>query len=212
MESQKNYIIKKAGELFNLYGLKSVTMDDISREAGISKKTLYIHFDSKKDLINYLLQQSKEQLEIRFKRIQNQDIDSLEKLFEIYNEFTEFLNEVNTITYWSFKKHYPELHTNYNDFMGALIDNVSVKVIIEAQWDNHILSKINARVFSYILRNSLIDFPETTIIRNVKFDHQILQKEVFYYCLRSVATVSGLNKLETIKNKPQDIKMVSGAF
>jgi AcrR family transcriptional regulator len=201
MESQRNYIIKKAGELFNLYGLKSVTMDDISREAGMSKKTLYIHFDSKKDLISFLLQQSKEQLEIRFKSIQDQEIDSLEKIFKIYNELIEFLNEVNTITYWSFKKYYPELHTNYNDFMGALIDNVSAKVIIEAQWDNYILSKINAKVFSYILRNSLIDFPENIEIRNVKFDRLILQKEVFYYCLRSVATISGIKKLEMIKNK-----------
>jgi hypothetical protein len=85
--------------------------------------------------------------------------------------------------------------------MGALIDNVSAKVIIEAQWDNYILSKINAKVFSYILRNSLIDFPENIEIRNVKFDRLILQKEVFYYCLRSVATISGIKKLEMIKNK-----------
>jgi len=212
MESQRNYIIKKASELFNLYGLKSVTMDDISREVGISKKTLYVHFDSKKDLINYLLQQSKEQLEIRFEKIQNQEMDSLEKLFEIFNQLIEFLNEINSNIYWSFKKYYPDLHASYNYFMGELIDNVSVKVIVEAQWDNHILSKLNAKVFSYILRNSLVDFPENIEIRNIKFDRHILQKEVFYYCLRSVATVSGLNKLEIIKNKPQGIKVVSGVL
>lgn len=48
-------IISKAKELFFSYGLKSVSMDDISRDAAISKKTIYKSFDDKNQLVERLV-------------------------------------------------------------------------------------------------------------------------------------------------------------
>ena len=48
-------ILSKAGELFFSYGLKSVSMDDISRHAAISKKTIYRSFDDKTQLVERLV-------------------------------------------------------------------------------------------------------------------------------------------------------------
>jgi len=60
-------ILSKAGELFFSYGLKSVSMDDISRHAAISKKTIYKSFDDKTQLVerlvNELLTGTKQHLE-----------------------------------------------------------------------------------------------------------------------------------------------------
>src|SRR3954467_7275841 len=39
-------------ELFSQYGFKTITMDDIARRAGISKKTLYQHFANKHEVVN----------------------------------------------------------------------------------------------------------------------------------------------------------------
>ena len=33
------------------YGVRSVTMDDIAKELGISKKTIYIHFSDKNTIV-----------------------------------------------------------------------------------------------------------------------------------------------------------------
>src|SRR5204863_3766378 len=49
--AMREKIIKKAGELFLKVGFKSITMDDIAREMGISKKTIYKHFENKELLI-----------------------------------------------------------------------------------------------------------------------------------------------------------------
>ena len=43
----KEQIILKSKELFLQYGFKSVTMDDIANEMGISKKTIYAHLKTK---------------------------------------------------------------------------------------------------------------------------------------------------------------------
>ena len=48
----KENIITKASELFLTLGFKSVTMDDIANEMGISKKTIYKYFNNKEILVD----------------------------------------------------------------------------------------------------------------------------------------------------------------
>lgn len=53
---QKIHIIKTAGELFFRLGIRSVSIDDICHELGMSKKTFYVYFSSKDELIEQMLQ------------------------------------------------------------------------------------------------------------------------------------------------------------
>lgn len=49
--STYSHIISKSSYLFSRYGYKAVTLDDISTHCGISKKTLYLFFENKIDLV-----------------------------------------------------------------------------------------------------------------------------------------------------------------
>jgi AcrR family transcriptional regulator len=51
MEEQLQKIIEKVSELYMRYGIRSVTMDDVSRHLGISKKTLYSYVTDKQELV-----------------------------------------------------------------------------------------------------------------------------------------------------------------
>ena len=55
-QDQKKNIIKTAGEMFFRLGIRSVSIDDICREIGMSKKTFYVYFGSKDELIEQMLQ------------------------------------------------------------------------------------------------------------------------------------------------------------
>lgn len=50
-------IVLKAKELFLSYGWKSISMDDIARSVGISKKTIYQHFEDKNSIIDRVLEE-----------------------------------------------------------------------------------------------------------------------------------------------------------
>ena len=45
-------ILKTAEELFMKFGIRSVTMDEIASELGISKKTIYMHFEDKDAIVH----------------------------------------------------------------------------------------------------------------------------------------------------------------
>ena len=54
-EDQKCNIIKTSCDLFFRLGIRSVSIDDICRELGMSKKTFYVYFESKDALIEQML-------------------------------------------------------------------------------------------------------------------------------------------------------------
>jgi AcrR family transcriptional regulator len=51
----KDRILEKAHEMFMRYGIRSVSMDDIAAQLGVSKKTLYQYYTDKEELVNAVL-------------------------------------------------------------------------------------------------------------------------------------------------------------
>ena len=52
----RDKIIQSAGEQIRKYGLRRFTIDDIASALGISKKTVYKYFDSKKQMISAVVE------------------------------------------------------------------------------------------------------------------------------------------------------------
>ena len=74
---EKSTILAKVQDLFMKYGLKSVSMDDISRQLGISKKTLYQCVENKRDLILEVFQKHIKEEETAINEITAQSKDCL---------------------------------------------------------------------------------------------------------------------------------------
>ena len=55
MDDKKEYILKQISELYLKFGIRSITMDDVAGEFGISKKTLYLYFKDKADLVSEVI-------------------------------------------------------------------------------------------------------------------------------------------------------------
>ncbi|MFZ4634628.1 MAG: TetR/AcrR family transcriptional regulator [Saprospiraceae bacterium] len=55
MEEQQHLWLERIKNLFMRYGVRNVTMDDVARELGISKKTLYQFVSSKDELVEQVV-------------------------------------------------------------------------------------------------------------------------------------------------------------
>lgn len=55
MDDLREKIVKQSVELFLKYGIRSVSIDDICKQMGISKKTFYVYFKQKSDLVEAIL-------------------------------------------------------------------------------------------------------------------------------------------------------------
>ena len=52
---KEEQIIETARNLFHKFGFKKVSMDEIAKEAGVTKRTIYMYFSSKEDLLKYFI-------------------------------------------------------------------------------------------------------------------------------------------------------------
>lgn len=113
-DDQKCNIIKAAGELFFRLGIRSVSIDDICRELGMSKKTFYVYFASKDELIAQMLQANLDYMAGKMEELLKlQDFRQLVKVFLKRQEAER--NDVRRVPQlvYDLKKYYPR---QFSDF------------------------------------------------------------------------------------------------
>jgi AcrR family transcriptional regulator len=77
----KERIIKEARGLFFKLGIRSVTMDDIAAQVGMSKKTLYQHFADKDELVDNLIEGEVGLMQDETMSCINKSADAIEEIF-----------------------------------------------------------------------------------------------------------------------------------
>ena len=98
MEDLKNLILDKARERFDRFGYKKTTMDEISRDCKISKKTIYELFSDKEDLfICLIIRETTIVRNIIFASIAGIS-DPLDKLVQLVKTAMDYFNEDNFLT------------------------------------------------------------------------------------------------------------------
>ena len=101
-------ILSRSEVLFLRYGIRSITMDDIARELGISKKTLYQFVDNKAELIQKVLLQFIEDEQRTIREITQQSSNAIEEMLNIGRYITQVLRRLTPTTLFDLQKYYPE--------------------------------------------------------------------------------------------------------
>ena len=99
-------IVAVATRHFYRYGFKSVTMDDIARALGISKKTLYQVVDNKQDLVDLVVDADIAADEAAVVDARQQSVDAIDEMVRIARYFTASMREMNPGTVYDLHKYY----------------------------------------------------------------------------------------------------------
>ena len=98
-ELKKNNIIDSAEKVFSKFGIDNTTMDEISKEVGISKRTVYLYFTSKTAIFNAILfRANKRMYEYFSEEVQKKEFSSYEikeKIRVFWNTLKKFKIEQN---------------------------------------------------------------------------------------------------------------------
>lgn len=109
-------ILKVALELFFKYGIKRITMDDIAKELGMSKKTIYQFHKEKDDLVLQLVNFEMTKNECLFQGIGLKAKDPIHEIMLISIAMREMMQNVNPIFFLDLQKFYPEAFKQFHKF------------------------------------------------------------------------------------------------
>ena len=101
-----NKIVEKSMELFMQYGLRSISMDDVARTLGISKKTLYQYVDNKADLIQKGMIKHIEEEKMILTEIHHSAENAIDEMIKTSQYVSQTLQKVNPSVIHDLQKYY----------------------------------------------------------------------------------------------------------
>ena len=105
----KTQILEKAEDLFLRYGLKSVTMEDIARKLGVSKKTIYQYVDNKTDLISKIMLAHIEEEKAMMEAAKNSSEDAIGEMFAVARYALQQLRQLSPTLMYDLQKYYSNI-------------------------------------------------------------------------------------------------------
>jgi len=103
---KEEQIIEVARELFHKFGFKKVSMDEIAKEAGVTKKTIYRYFNSKEALLEYFIQEEIQNMKTIIEEVESKNMDFFDTVNEAickllkYRKEKDFLNVISREAEW----------------------------------------------------------------------------------------------------------------
>ncbi len=201
MEKEVIDILERVRELFYKYGVRSISMEDICRDIGISKKKLYLFFESKNQLVEKLLELERQNFEIIFDTHNFEGVNAIDILLTVSQDIGERFRDVTPSLTFDLKKYYPETYRKHVDERTEFIFNkIQInlqKGINQGMYRDDLSIELVSRL--YIRR--LLDLHDPEVFPADKFSFQTLFDVMFDNFIRGITNENGIRYYEQQKNK-----------
>ena len=193
--NMREKIIHKAAELFLTLGFKSVTMDDIAHEMGISKKTIYVHFANKTKLVEAVTFELFETICDGIDGICDASNNPIEELYDIKMFVMHHLKNEKSSPQYQLKKYYPQIHDALKIRQFAKMHD-SVSDSLQKGVDTKLFrSNINVDFISRMYFNGMMGIKDDSIFPKEIYTMDYLMESYLEYHLRAIVTDIGLKIL-----------------
>ena len=191
-------IYQRVSSLFKKYGIKSVTMDDIARELGISKKTLYAYTQDKNDLLDKIIQYETNVREKELAAEVGKKGDAILQLFRIMALANKQLQGYSAVFQYDLKKYYPAIHDKLKESSRRIMYGAIYKNIEKGIREGLYRKDLQAEVIAKLHLSRLEKIPEENLITIEEYVSENYFREVFEYHIRGIANEEGLKILAEI--------------
>lgn len=204
--SQEQRILEKSFEMIVKLGIRSVSMDDIASQLGISKKTLYLFVSNKAALIEKIFSQQIEREKLFLAESTLEASDAIEELFKLVKFRMDALTRMSPVTIFDLKKYYrstwkqiKELHRKH--MLGIILNNLE-----KGKASGLYRKEFNDQVIGRLYLGQTFALVDESIFPKGKIDFKEAILEFIQYHLRGICTSKGLEKMEFYyKNYTQQI-------
>ena len=200
----KEKILEKAADMFLNFGFKSVTMDDLAREMGISKKTIYSNYENKTRLVEDCTMHIFKTISEGIDYICSLRKNPIEELYEIKKFAMLHLKDERSSPQYQLQKYYPKIHETikqrqFEVMQECVLDNVKRGISEGIYREN-----LNIDFVSRIYFSGVISIKDHKLFPVEKFPMTSLMDYYLEYHLRGIVTPKGRRILNSIINSNQE--------
>lgn len=195
-------ILTEASQMLMSVGPTSMTMDDVARACGISKRTLYEIFPDKRTLIGECMHREHEAKNAQMKEIFQTSSNCFEAMYRVYQRARKMYETTSMAFINDIKRLYPDIFEHHIENEKTAIAGIA-SVLRQAQDEGLVIKRINPEIAAYLFSLSMREMHENPNGTKYGFKEEDMFDHVFISFLRGVATIKGIEIIEYLEKKYQ---------
>ncbi|MEN9521812.1 MAG: hypothetical protein RL065_189 [Bacteroidota bacterium] len=199
-EEIKLKIIQASYQLFHRLGIRSITMDDIARELGMSKKTLYQHFADKDEIVKQAIQAHILLIQRTMNEVKKQSKDAIQEIMMTSERMSEFIRGMNPTAFHDMKKYYPEAMKIFEEHQQKYFYSVLESNIKWGIAEGLYRKDIDIEITAYKRMHEVESGCNPEIFPIKKFNIETIQKCLLDQFMHSICTLKGHKLINKYKN------------
>lgn len=190
----KQELLEQSVEKFVKFGSRSFTMDELASELGISKKTIYHHFNSKDQLIFESVKLLVANYSNYASDIQKHEQDPIVCVVLLYKTALIHLKNFKPSFIFGLQKYYPDAYLLFNKFRHEFVSKTVYDLLNTAKQKGMIKDNVNLKLFCdlYFKRFEEIALKNTNLID--KYSQKEILNHFVVYSLRGISSSDYTNK------------------
>ncbi len=191
-------ILEQASKMFLKHGIRSVTMDDIAREMGVSKRTIYENFRDKDELLEICLRNHKQEVKHHQQLVIATSTNVLESIYRIMFEVAAAMNQVHPSFISDLKKYHNHLYKDH--ILKNQDDHIHVfeKLLIKGIEDGIFRDNINVAIVTRMLNSQLREMTNEELFPVELFSRADVFVNIIVNFTRGIATPKGIKVIDKI--------------
>ena len=197
-------IITGGEELFLMGGIRSVTMDDIARHVGMSKKTIYQYFKDKNELVIALIKKKLKEDEDQMAAIISNSGDVIEEMINMMRCSSEIFSRINPIVIHDMQKYHPDAWKHFQRFKSEVLINTLEQLLTKGIAQGYLRPDIDVRIIARMRVNQVELGFNSTIFPIAEFSTWKVQTQFLEHFNYGICTLKGYRLLNKYKNITDD--------
>jgi AcrR family transcriptional regulator len=199
-------ILEKVCKLYQRYGIKSVTMDDVAKHLCISKKTLYENFTDKEDLVTQVMLMEHNRWFGILRGNQSRGPNAIMELFEVYKVLKEMFRHYNPSMEYDLRKYYPDLSLKLREVRRKMIFEAGYRNMTRGKKEGLYRRDLNSRIIAKLHLFKVENMLDSDMFSIGELTSFKVFHEIFVYHMNGIMSPKGRfffeDNFKTFRDQP----------
>lgn len=200
----KDRIKQKADELYRRYGIKSVTMDEIANQLGVSKKTIYQSFSDKNELVDAVIVDILKYNQDCCQSYKTTSQNAIHEVFLAMEMLQIMFDNMNPTILHDIERNHPATYKKFKEYKYKYLFEIVRENIERGKKEELYRPEVNTDVVAKIrIETMMLPFDEELFPKN-KFSLVRVEQQLIEYFLFGIASPKGYKLITKYQKESSD--------
>ncbi len=197
---RRERIIEEALKLFMKYGIRNITMDELAKHLGISKRTIYEYFKDKDSLLLHCVKSLASDQKNRINHIIKTSPHMIDSIYQIIAEKSALMRNLNPLFMEDMRKYHPAIFKLIHKRDELEDISLTEQLLINGIEEGIFLPEINTGLVTRFMQEMFRLFGDSEVFPFELYDRTEMLDNIFMIFIRGLCTANGFEILERYKH------------